>query len=802
MLKKTFRENLYFVFVYGFFFAAFLWPLLTLQKTLIRGDNWEQFYPWSLYYAECLHAGHLPYWTNLMACGFPLVAEGQIGAYYLIHLAVYFLLPFNVAYNWIVVFHVLFGGIGFYCYSRRVGLGKEGAVLSAVLFSFSSAYSGCFHNAITLRVLAWLPWALCVLDQLAGAQGKRRLLWIFVLGVIFSQMWTAGFAQLALYAMGYFLLFLLLEGRWTRLIDFFVACLISVLLALPQFAATLELIPVSVRAGESPPFALWGSLFPPALVSLVYPEWGSVLRLSFYIGILPLMFVVLNAFTKKSRPEKTHGWLALIFVALALGKYNPVYVYAIKKLSFTMLRSPTKFLFFATISLGFLAGAGFDKLLKGNIREETLRRFRRLGAAFVAAVTVLPGAGFLVFHLNRERLLDFSRRYAEGVYSQKTDPLHAGDYYYRLARQALDRLGGLFSYADAWNWWVMALGALSLAVILAAFKKSFSKKSIKFVVPAIVFVDLLTFGYSFGVGFVNNLGPVPAKIPESLVASIKMSQRQHHTVAIEWVRDFSDEIIPPDSNFLYGIAHAGGYSSLLVKRYYELAKELGFSDSSLGRHPYSESVWIGEKGVLDALGVGQVISKEKLTLPGLHLQELVSQSWVRDHHLVSERRMIYENASAAPLVYAVYDWKTMGTSNERLKYLKGGGFQPLREAVIEENAKGFNARTDLPATPAEIISQSDTIVTARIETLSDAIIIFRSVYYPRWKAEVDGKKRRLVPVDHAFCGLFVHKGDHRIRFFYDDRFNKRLEWLAMGGWFVLIIGSFYLLSIHRTARLR
>ena len=81
-------------------------------------------------------------------------------------------------------------------------------------------------------------------------------------------------------------------------------------------------------------------------------------------------------------------------------------------------------------------------------------------------------------------------------------------------------------------------------------------------------------------------------------------------------------------------------------------------------------------------------------------------------------------------------------------------------------------------------------VVAEIDALSDAVLVFRSVYYPRWKAEVDGRQEPLVPANHAFSGVFLNKGKHSLRFFYDDKPQKLAERAASAVWIMLCMGNY------------
>ena len=41
------------------------------------------------------------------------------------------------------------------------------------------------------------------------------------------------------------------------------------------------------------------------------------------------------------------------------------------------------------------------------------------------------------------------------------------------------------------------------------------------------------------------------------------------------------------------------------------------------------------------------------------------------------------------------------------------------------------------------------------------------MFYPGWKAEINGKKSEIYRVDFILRGLFIPKGDNKIKFYFD-----------------------------------
>src|SRR3990167_5921123 len=92
--------------------------LFTLKSAFLSGDHREQQYPWAKFYQDQIRHFMLPWWTTHIHSGFPLLAEGQIGAFYPLNFLFFFFLPAKIAYNGLILFQYFLGGVFFYFYLR------------------------------------------------------------------------------------------------------------------------------------------------------------------------------------------------------------------------------------------------------------------------------------------------------------------------------------------------------------------------------------------------------------------------------------------------------------------------------------------------------------------------------------------------------------------------------------------------------------------------------------------------------------------------------------------------------------
>jgi hypothetical protein len=574
-------------------YAAMLHPLIAMKAGFVLGDYEVQMYPWSFAYAQALKEGVLLLWTPLLQCGFPLFAEGQTGMLYLPNLLLFKFLPFKLAYNAMLLLHFLAGGVFTYLFGRKKGMSREGAAVAAITFAFGSAYAGCFYNIVAMRSLVWFPLALYLVDKYLE---KRKMLPLFILAFVQSLSWLGGFPQMALYAVffvaAYFFLRLreegpLIRGKGRAAAWFLAALGWSVVIALPQLWATWELAGESTRVLYGKEFALWGTVAPWCLTTVFMYSWGMFLRYKVYIGIWPILSVFLGGFQKRFALWWILTALSLFF---ALGAFNPVNWLLIHLPGASLLRNPSKFLFFTAFFLSVLAGLSFDSLSARFLS----RAVKILAVFFVMAIGAWAVAAF-----GGELLLRFGRWYTDAFVLGKSFHQGSPDHYLVKIHSILGMAREELRLSNPFFWAPFILGGLFVAW-LAFREKRGNGALLKAAFFLALGVDLFLFGqFSYGTGFIGNVGPFP---DVSVHESLEKDGR--------WLDLTRDEkaVFPPNRNLLTGHSQVGAYSPLLDRHYYLLTKDLGALDDSFGRTRLSAEHLRANRSLLNLLGVKYLIA--------------------------------------------------------------------------------------------------------------------------------------------------------------------------------------------------
>lgn len=102
-------------------------------------DIWNFNYPLKNLLSESLKQGSVPLWTDMIGNGFPIAAEGQIGAFSPLNWFIFGLLPMPQAFAAAIFLAFLIAFTGSYLLMRKIGLPKTLSAISA-LFASSNGY--------------------------------------------------------------------------------------------------------------------------------------------------------------------------------------------------------------------------------------------------------------------------------------------------------------------------------------------------------------------------------------------------------------------------------------------------------------------------------------------------------------------------------------------------------------------------------------------------------------------------------------------------------------------------------------
>ena len=671
-------------------------------------------------FARGFAQGRFTLWCSGIYAGFPLFADGQVGALY----------PFNFvglpflrtwqATNLIIVFHFALASIFMFVYLRS-HVGPVAALVGSVCFAYSGPFSTHLLQPSLLLAASWIPLVFHVVDR---AIWSGRTVWLVAVGPLLCVQLLAGFIQISAYTFMMTLIYIWLRASvgwlsWrARLRYMGLGCAAIVLamgMAAVQLVPTFELTTESIRRRPMPQgFLAEGSTSAKMLATFIFPNlfgrladgtnWSgeyNCYETIQYVGVAALLLVAVGLRRGAKRIAWPLAGIATISSILMLGKFSCAYPLLTRLPVLDRLRMLGRFNIFLAFALSALAALGMDWTAGGG-RPSNRRVF---GFAFAALVfAVLVGA----------------HTYA-GLFTLPAN--------HTITAAATLRMG---ICADAARTFAL-LGAALITFALRA-RSHISVKTATLGIVLCVLVDL--FGYQMG-----RHPTLPREECEKSPPSVEFLRAQRgpfrvlgEGIAVPPVRWLqggetyraSVSLLPDDTALLWGIETAGGWSSLELRRWREFTRQM---------------------------------SEAKARLLNIHY--LLKRGEAGE-------TIISRVSGALPRCFIVASWDFAPSAHVALARVSEPSFNPL-EAVVLEGKRDSRlpvSRADEGQGRASISLYTPEHVRIDVDAATQGLLVLCDTYYPGWKAYADGRTEVIWRADYLLRAVSVSAWRHHVDFVY------------------------------------
>ncbi len=726
---------------------------------VVSKDPITQYYPWYSYLGERLGSGDIPAWNPHQFSGAPFAGDPLSGWTYLPAMILFTILPLSIAASSYLFVHLVLAGLFTYALARVLRMNVAGALLAAVAYEFNgfmywrnvccSPYAG---------VMTWLP--LAVLGTELAIRSSRwpdRGLWWGVGGLALSQIlaaWPGQGSYYALLALGGYVAYRTLlfppgniRGIQGRVLGFLLhgggVLLFGFGLAAAGLLPRLEYHALSSLAEGYGNLegvrAAWGGW--------TMEDWKRLLVPGLVYPSLTILALALVA------PLVARGRLAvpyfvvLIICTLVLAgqEVTPLHsalYHLLPGFEWIHPHGPARIKVILYLGFALLAGATLSSLGE-----------RGGSAGALVALPVLTSL-FLVIGV--------------GV-SLTTEDL--GD----APRLLLTNLAPLLALVVA----------NACAVVYAL--SPVGRRIAAFLVVLVVFADLFAAGRA-------TVAERATVSPGKALAKIDLAQHYEPTGAARFLRsETGDE---PARYFGFGPHLQGdkrsihynnwftekdttallasnlgtsmelqsiqGYNAVQLARYYEYIKAL--NGRSQGYHNTDVVPQGLDSPLLDLLNVRYVIVPAVVQPDQTVLRELKNA-----HPIVysDDRVEVLENREALPRAWIVHSARQV-TRTEALKLLSSGAVDPRRTALLEQSPPDLAHPDDTSADRAVVSTYEADRIRLKTATGASGLLMLSEVYYPAWKAYVDGERVPLYRADYLFRAVPVPAGEHTVELRYES----------------------------------
>ncbi len=354
---------------------------------LYASDLITQYIPWYYITAQYLHRLQLPAWVpNIYESGYPLLAEGEVGALSPINVLILFLFPFPLAVNLLYLTYFAIAAAGTYFFLKLNKLSGLSSLLGALIFCLSGYMVTRYFQPSIIFTASLIPLGFYLIQK---AQTNQRFA-ILLAPLIYLQL-AAGHLQITLIAICSYIVFSLFiligNSKWKiKFLKLILAIILGIFLSAVQLLPSLKLYALSERAGFDPKIRFSYSLPPSQLLTYVKPyafgiskpgddfgfhQFGggfweinlTIWTIPFLLSLLPIIIIA----KKPRKMIKEHKLIVIlyliwiIFTLISLGGFFKPYRIVAYIPNFPF-RAPARFLVVATFAASSLAAIGFEKI--------------------------------------------------------------------------------------------------------------------------------------------------------------------------------------------------------------------------------------------------------------------------------------------------------------------------------------------------------------------------------------------------------------------------------------------------------
>ncbi len=761
-LAKDYHRDVLALGVIALATLGFFWQLFFTNDTWMPsggGDLVSFLYPLYRFAARNLRRGIVPLWNPYLYGGAPFAADNQSGLFYPVNLLFFLLFP-EVTYSTmelLAVFHFFLAGAFMYICLRNLriyeftnlriceftNLRRYAALSGAITFMFSDLFITHFGNLNMIAVAAWLPLIFLCYHR---AMTEERPGMAAAAGAFLGLATLAGHIQITLFIALALALYTLYQGRRLFLHSLprylLPCCLVAFCTAALALIPSYEMASHTVRAGMSYQEASQYSLPPVGLVGLLIPGffgrgpagfWGPWDRVEVgYIGVLPLILAALAVLLRRDRLTRFLVGLAIVSLLLAFGGYTILYGWLYLVPGFDKVRAPARFIYLLDFSLAALAALGLDALLRPLDH--------RMRAVFRRLLKIAPWIWLSI------ALIGLSLGYHAILTAQGKDAT--------IFNRTVSAVNGLVFF--------LLILAASLVILYLRRYRWGRRWAVGALAVGLIALDLFSMGAYTDLE--HNDPTVGFQHPEA-IEFLKSDPDYYRIDTGTGVWD----VWQPDASLLYGIFDVSGIWNPLqladYDRYWDAVGLRGLRSSRLYDFVNAKYV-IGHKDVpLDWDKFVPVFDRDPQVNVYLNTQAL-------------PRAILVHQAVAVP------DQESAGVQ------MQDPGFDPA-SSVSVEGGKSLPGSKGAGSESLDITAYRANAIHLTASTSVEAYLVLSEVYYPGWRAYVDGRAKPVLRANYAFRAVYLEPGYHEVRLVFEPLSWKVGLGISVATWVGLVAWTLF-----------
>jgi uncharacterized membrane protein YfhO len=219
------------------------------------------------------------------------------------------------------------------------------------------------------------------------------------------------------------------------------------------------------------------------------------------------------------------------------------------------------------------------------------------------------------------------------------------------------------------------------------------------------------------------------------------------------------------ASYIYKIPSTSDYNSMVLGRYYHFIDLLNKSkESSIPYYNVEIPPPNPRSSYIDFLNIKYVLSDKSSDLVG---EESSRFKMV----LEGDKYKLYQNKNFLPRFYLVNDMKVYEDEKSQEMDLLSQNANLNKTVMLLRKDVGESQGIDLSCNSyydysINILSYSQNKILLEVKTTCNRLLTSSEIYYPGWKAKVDGLETKIYQSNFAFRTIYLPKGTHEVEFYY------------------------------------
>ena len=173
LFRRVRKANFWAVLVLFFSSLLFFYDLFGERYLLTERDLAPYFIPPRFFWAESLKQWNFPLWNPYQFSGQPFFANPQNADLYPFN-GLFFLFPFDIAFNAIIILHFFLAGLFVYLFLRDLKVSSTGSLISGLILMLSG-YLLSVHSLLTILLsVIWTPLIMLFFRRAMISPGIRN----------------------------------------------------------------------------------------------------------------------------------------------------------------------------------------------------------------------------------------------------------------------------------------------------------------------------------------------------------------------------------------------------------------------------------------------------------------------------------------------------------------------------------------------------------------------------------------------------------------------------------------------------